>query len=75
MMMRTKFYLHYELGVHHLDIETTDKDFYRVINDLSTEFEIHTSQACDDNNSVTYSITNYYGDEQTIGYNRDEDIE
>lgn len=75
-MLHTKFYIHYELGVHHLDIETTFEDFYQVISHLRKEFEIITDSYQNefDTTNTTYSIINYYGDKQMIGFTIDVEV-
>jgi len=63
-----KYYIHYELGMHHINIETTKEDFNKVIDDLSFEFEIHRQEIDGNPDFVTYKILNYWNDLQLVGY-------
>ena len=68
-MNKTYYYLCWEFGVHYINIETNKKDFYRVIDDMSTEFVIHkTYDDIDCPLAVFYYVENYYGEMQQIGY-------
>lgn len=63
-----RYFICYELGIHHTTIETNQNDFLEVINDLSKEFTIYKLK--DDSNPYTevYNIQNYYGELQTVGF-------
>ena len=62
------YILCWEFGIHHINIETNKKDFYRVIDDLSNEFVIYKTFTDDQKDSIFYYIENYYGDMQQIGF-------
>lgn len=80
----SKYYLIYELGTHHVTIEVSEIDFYKVVTELSNEFEIFKINFIerkeelpfpDPEDELTfirtkteYHIINYWGDKQTIGY-------
>lgn len=57
--------LFYEFGVHHIPISCTKEDFFKVIDDLSTEFEIFKTQ---DGSILNYCIVDYYGEKRIIGF-------
>lgn len=60
-----KYCLFYEYGVHRVVVEVSKKDFFRVIDDLSKEFQIVKKESLDD---LEYCIINYYGDSQIVGF-------
>lgn len=65
----TCYILCWEFGTHHFNIETNKKDFHRVIDDMSTEFEIHkVYDDIDCPDAVFYYVENYYGEMQEIGF-------
>lgn len=65
----TCYFLCWEFGVHHINVETSKKDFHRVIDDMSTEFEIHKIyDNIDCPGAVFYYIENYYGELTQIGF-------
>lgn len=65
----------YSYGMHHLEIEVASYDFFRVIDHLSSEFEISKvfSRWDSDKSSdyeclrTEYYITNYYGNKEKVG--------
>lgn len=66
--MIKKYFIFYELGVHHLAIETTKDYFFNVIDDLSCEFKIFINENDCNPDVVSYKILNYCGDLQSIGF-------
>lgn len=74
-MVKTCFYICYEFGIHHVTIETSDTDFYKVIDELKKEFEIFISNDnIDGYQHSSYQIQNYYGDFQEVGFIIDKEI-
>ena len=71
MEIKKRYFICYELGIHHTTIETNQKDFFEVVNDLSNEFTIYKFK--DDYNHCieVYNIQNYYGEMQTVGFVQD----
>lgn len=65
-MSNDRYYLEWELGFHHLLIEVNKSDFFRVIDDVSSEFTIQ--KVFHDVEKVeSYQIENYHGEMQQIG--------
>lgn len=59
-----KYLLHWEFGLHHINVFVSKKDFFNVIDDLSNEFTIYKLH---DVNRIIYQIENYYGEMSIIG--------
>lgn len=61
--------IHY--GSHHEKLETTKKEFYKWIDELSKEFEISKKwKTIEGNNRIKvseYYVTNYYNEKDLIG--------
>lgn len=65
--MLKEYYIFYELGIHHLPIETTKEDFFNVIDDLSSEFKFFKFENDDNPDVVLYYVLNYCVDLQLVG--------
>lgn len=66
------YYIDYDFGIHRHWIETTESDFFKVIDDMSTEFTIYKEESFEEDKNwkrikTEYDIINYMGDKQTIG--------
>ena len=57
--------LFYDYGMHHVVIEVSEKDFFRVVDDLSNEFEIIKKQSPTD---IQYCIEDYAGNTFVVGF-------
>lgn len=72
--MLNKYYVSWEIGVHHITVETTKEDFERVMEDLKEEFPIlrsHLDGETTDGKEfevTQYHIRNYWDEMQTVGY-------
>ena len=57
------------LGTHHYEVTVSDKDFYRWLDDLRSEFEFCFAYISPDDSHLLkkYYILNYWGDMQHVG--------
>ena len=73
-----KYYINYNYGMHHIEIETTEDSFYKTIDNISKEFTIwrmHYVKTCGNNreqyfyktDQTHYFIYDYLGDREEIG--------
>lgn len=75
-MYTTKFYIIFEYGYHRVDIETTQEDYYKVINDMSKEFELHFQSDVQENGRLSESVyfENYLGDKVFLAFSLDVEV-
>lgn len=60
--------LRYSYGLHHVSFSCSKESFFKVIDDLSSEFTIHKDFLIRDTYKVThYYVENYLGDLDLIG--------